>query len=244
MGCERDKNRAWMLRAHLELKEHKAAAFTTLTYAPESLPPTLQKRHLQLFLKRLRRQRQRSKATAIRFFASGEYGEKDGRPHYHAILFGASREDAEDIQKAWPHGHAFTVNATEAAIAYVAGYTAKKQGQRQQAKEERVDEETGEVYTFQPPFLQMSLKPGIGGAARDKFTQSWRSFAVHNGTKQPVPRFLHEAWKKQATTQQLEKLEEEKNEIRKKHGKTETQRRAEELIALKEMEMRRDKRRI
>lgn len=245
MGCEASKNRAWMLRAQLELKEHKHTAFATLTYAPASLPPTLQKRHLQLFLKRFREHKKRSKtATTIRFFASGEYGEKDGRPHYHAILFGASKADAEIVQKAWPHGHAYTVDATAGAIAYVAGYTAKKQGERRKAQEEQIDEDTGEVYTYQPPFLQMSRRPGIGGTARDKHRGSWRSFAIHNGQKQPVPRYLHEGWKKTATKEELEKLDEEKRAIRKQIQQTPQQLEAAATIAIKKLEMKRDRRKM
>lgn len=242
MGCNDSKAREWMLRAQLEFNEHKHTAFTTLTYDDKSLPPTLNKRHLQLFLKRVRRKRQRSQAARIRFFACGEYGEKLGRPHYHAILFGASKEDAETIQKAWPHGHALTVDATPGAIAYVAGYTDKKRGDRRKAQEEKVDEETGEVYNYQPPFLQMSRRPGIGGDARDKYTGSWKSFAVHNGKKQPVPRFLHEAWKKQSTAEQREQLEQEKYELRKVIRQTMEQRKAAEQIAIKKQEMRRGQR--
>lgn len=39
--------------------------------------------HLQKFFKRLRKKF----GEGIRYFACGEYGSKNGRPHYHALLF-------------------------------------------------------------------------------------------------------------------------------------------------------------
>lgn len=239
LGCREAKAKAWALRCRLELQEHPKAAFTTLTYSNEKLPPTLQKRHLQLFLKRLRFKFSEGRKTSrtVRFFACGEYGERTKRPHYHAILFSASTADAEAIQKAWTYGHAHTVTATPAAINYVAGYTAKKLGEMREAQTEKVDPDTGEVYNHQPPFLQMSRRPGIGGEARQKFKTSWRNCAVMNGQTQPVPRYLHEAWKKTATKEELERLEDEKHELRKQIVQTKYQREAAETIAIKNQEI-------
>lgn len=217
IGCRQANAKAWALRCHLELQQHDHAAFTTLTYHDRWLPPTLEKRDLQLFLKRFRKSL--GPARPIRFFASGEYGEKRGRPHFHALLFGANPiEDAETVQRAWTKGHTYTVPVTPAAVSYVAGYTAKKYGDTSKPyREERVDPETGEVYRYQPPFIQMSRGGrhgyGIGGKAK-QHTSSWRSFAVHNGTMMPVPRYLHEAWKAQATPEQLEQLATEKQNHR------------------------------
>lgn len=223
--------------------EHKSAAFTTLTYDEKHLPPTLQKQHLQNFLRRLRKRLKRQKpARTIRFFAAGEYGEKTERPHYHAILYGASEADAQIIQEAWPHGGTYTVRANPKSISYVAGYSAKKYGDQAKAKEERVDEETGEVYNFQPPFLQMSLKPGIGANAKNKFKKSWRHVAIHNGRKEAVPRYLHQAWKENATEMEKEILENEKHELMKTIKMTEAERRVAEAIAIKEAEIKAAKR--
>lgn len=122
LGCRIQKAQDWALRCRLELAEHRHAAFTTLTYDDAHLPPTLQKRDLQLFFKRLRR----SSAEPLRFFGCGEYGETTHRPHYHAIIYGRSIADAEEIERTWGQGHARTVDVTIASINYVAGYTAKK----------------------------------------------------------------------------------------------------------------------
>lgn len=116
------------------------------------------------------------------------------------------------LHDTWRAGHTRTDPVTPARIAYVAGYTAKKVGYRAREAEERVDYTTGEIYHWQPPFLQMSRRPGIGSEARN-FTNSWRLFAVSNGSKMPVPRYLHDAWKAQASTLDLEDLEYEKHKI-------------------------------
>lgn len=238
IGCREAKAKEWALRCTLEYQNHDETAFATLTYNEQSVPPTLTKRDLQLFHKRIRR---RKAARTVRHFSCGEYGENNGRPHYHSLLFGMGENEKEIIQEAWPHGYAYTVKASQGAINYVAGYTAKKYGDEQRGREERVpegygrervDKETGEVYwTWQPPFLQMSLKPGIGGDAR-KHTNSWRAYAVLNGQKQAVPRYLHEAWKKQATEEEIEQLANEKNEQMKTRKLTQQQREAAEQEGL------------
>lgn len=206
LGCRQANAKAWALRCRLELQEHAHAVFTTLTYSDENLPPTLEKRHLQLYFKRLRRATDQS----LRFFASGEYGERTVRPHYHAIIFGISDAEHLKLDAAWGLGFTTTAPATPERIAYCAGYTAKKIGFKQRALVEQVDPETGEVYTWQPPFIQMSRRPGIGAAARDRYPNSWRLYAINDGYKMPVPRYFHDAWKKQATAQELEALDYEK----------------------------------
>lgn len=240
IGCKTANARAWALRCHLELHRHKHAAFTTLTYNERTLPPTLQKRDLQLFFKRLRKSV--GATRSIRFFGCGEYGEQNKRPHYHAIIFGLSKESRDVIEKAWGLGITHTVNATPATIAYTAGYTAKKLGKQDRATE-RVDPETGEVFRWQPPFLQMSRRPGIGGHAREHIN-SWRSFAIHNGNKVPVPRFLHEAWKQTATPLQIEELLYEKQLTALTRNTTKETLKAAEKDAITRQQLRRSKRKI
>lgn len=162
LGCRQNAAQAWTLRCQLELQQHHSAVFTTLTYADEHLPLTLQPQQLQLWLKRLRNH---SGTKPIRFFASGEYGEQTKRPHYHALLYGLSMADERMVERTWGHGHTKTEPITPARIAYTAGYCQKKIGYKRYGHE-RVDAETGEVYKWQPPFKQMSRRPGIGGQAR------------------------------------------------------------------------------
>lgn len=218
IGCIQTARMAWALRCQLELQQHQESAFVTLTYRPDELPPTLRKRDLQLWLKRLRRSQP---DRIIRFFACGEYGETTGRPHYHALLFGLSIRDRDTIEDTWGLGHTRAEHVTPERIAYTAGYVAKKIAVTYHGAYETVDPETGEVtlrfakdayhngIKWQDQFIQMSRRPGIGAQAR-QYVQSWRSYAVLNGTKLPVPRYLHEAWKQQAQPWEKEELELEK----------------------------------
>jgi hypothetical protein len=93
LGCRTARAKEWALRCQLELQEHDHAVFTTLTYDEKYLPPTLNKRHLTLWLKKLRKRT--GTTQPVRFFACGEYGEQNARPHYHAILYGLSTKDTQ-----------------------------------------------------------------------------------------------------------------------------------------------------
>lgn len=245
LGCRTSAAKAWALRCHLELHEHRSAVFSTLTYDEAHEPPTLQKQHLAAFLKRLRTTARRKTAdplARIRFFACGEYGETTGRPHYHAILYGLSKNDEQLIQDTWQQGHTKTDVVTPARIAYCAGYTSKKLGYRFDRNKERVDPDTGEVYEWQNPFLQMSRNPGIGGTAR-KYTESWRAYAVLNGQKQPVPKYLHEAWKAAATTDDIAQLAYEKQQHQQGKHITKASIQAAEQIAAAKQRMKQETRR-
>lgn len=240
VGCRRDRAKAWALRCTLEDQAHAHTAFTTLTYDNAHLPPTLQKRDLQLFLKRLRKN---ATGRTIRFFASGEYGEHTRRPHYHAILFGLSATaDSQLVQNAWVHGHTRTEPCTPARINYIAGYVAKKIADDSAPPHDRIDPSTGEVYRYQPSFIQMSRRPGIGGHAR-QWPQSWKDYAVKDGWKMAVPRYLHEAWKKTATKQEQQQLHEEKRKRALNRDTSQYALTSGELIAQRAIELKAEKRR-
>lgn len=174
LGCKLDYSRQWADRMILELADYNGKGlFCTLTYNPEHLPPDseLCKRDLQLFFKRLRRH---WPYVRIRYYASGEYGRRTLRPHYHAIIFGLSLEDLPDRRKVgtnelgqdyftsqefcdrWsdqekrPLGFVCLSDVSYKTCAYVARYCAKKafspSSQGKKVKE----------------FAVMSRDPGIG----------------------------------------------------------------------------------
>lgn len=210
IGCQRTKARDWAIRCHLESQQHDYSVFTTLTYREESVPWTLSPYHLSTFMKKLRQRvrRQFGKDRRLRYFASGEYGPRTHRPHYHALVFGADPSMAGIIEAAWGLGHCRTEEISARRIAYVAGYAAKQTGWKQRAR--TCDPETGELW--QPPFIIMSRGgrhgKGIGAHAR-QWTSSWRKSAIYAGHEVPVPRYLHEAWKQTATPEQQEELNRE-----------------------------------
>lgn len=223
IGCRKAKAQAWTLRCLLELQKHKTASFTNLTYDEHKVPPTLSRRDITLFYKRLRRHTTKS----LRHFTSGEYGEQNGRPHYHAIIYGLDPvTDKAIMDMAWAQGRTRHYPVTPHDIAYVAGYVAKKYAVAPPRNTEFVDYNTGEIFEWQPPFIQPSRGGrgghGIGGHAREHVA-SWRDFAILNGAKIPVPRYLHQAWRDLATAEQIEQLEYEKAEKRAMNKETRTE---------------------
>ena len=256
LGCRKAHAEAWAMRCHFEEQRHKHTAWSTLTFSDENLPDkewfpggNLDVRRLQLFTKRLRKAL--GTAGALRFFASGEYGDRTNRPHYHIILFGLHAETHRRlIETSWGLGNTYTIPITPALIGYTAGYTAKKIGFKPDPRNAETDPETGAVYQWQPPFLQMSRRPGIGGHLRNPpgmgphrpqdiqaATKSWRSYIISNGFKKAVPRFLHEAWKAQATQEQIEELHQERLELALNRDTSETILNNGELIALEKLKM-------
>ncbi|AYP28957.1 MAG: putative replication initiation protein [Bacteriophage sp.] len=188
--CKRVKSLEWAIRAEHELRKttNQAGMFLTLTYAEEHKPAdgSLNKKHLQDFLKRLRIHLNRKEGgLKIRYLATGEYGEKKGRPHYHALIFGWQVDDllpirknkyghqiwwSETLEKIWGMGDgrnpSVFVGAIEPKSAhYVARYTTKKvNGPRADTHYETVIPDTGEIVHLVPEFILMSKKPPIGDA--------------------------------------------------------------------------------
>lgn len=146
----------------LESYKHAKNAFVTLTYSQEHLPKggTLVPKALQDFLKRLRKA---VYPTQIRYYACGEYGEQDQRPHYHLAIFGLGPEDAETIDKAWGLGFSFIGDLSHDSAQYIAGYVTKKMTH---AEGKCTPQCTHPPLAGRlPEFSRMSLKPGIGAAA-------------------------------------------------------------------------------
>lgn len=167
IGCRLDWAGDWATRCEKEAQCWPHNVFVTLTYDDKHLPiggstrSSVSKREFQLFLKRLRKEF----GDGIRFFASGEYGEKSGRAHYHALLFNHRFPDAQlwrstpagplftsaALQRLWPFGFSSIGSVTFQSASYVARYVLKK------AKDNPSD-----FLDREPPFVLMSRRPGIG----------------------------------------------------------------------------------
>lgn len=134
--CQKNRVSSWVFRMQQEEKISTSSYFVTLTYADgmAKVTPngrlTLDKRHLQLFFKRLRKLNHEK----IRYYAVGEYGSTTERPHYHLILFNV--DDLSYIEKAWvshnKHDKTDTLrgtvdigNVSGASIRYVTKYINK-----------------------------------------------------------------------------------------------------------------------
>lgn len=125
--CRQAKTQEWKNRLIHELSEWQDSIFVTLTYSEENLPDygSLVPKDLTLFFKRVRKEISPRK---IKYFATGEYGDKFQRPHYHSIIYGLSlRPDDTDLIKfKWPHGIVHFGTAQAESMAYVAKYIQKR----------------------------------------------------------------------------------------------------------------------
>lgn len=121
-ACRINRTQEWSLRLMHERNYWRDAGFFTLTYADDFLPHDygLRKDHLQRFFKRLR------KEVPVKYYACGEYGEKFGRPHYHAVIFGVGPSDGDLVDDVWKMGNVHVGTLTYDSAAYVAGYIQKK----------------------------------------------------------------------------------------------------------------------
>ncbi|AXH76105.1 MAG: replication initiator protein [Microviridae sp.] len=210
VGCRLERSRQWALRCLHESKMHKRNCFVTLTYDDAHLPSdlSLDYRHFQLFMKRLRREKGK-----VRFYMCGEYGEKLGRPHYHALLFGIDFDDkvvisggkgyklyrSATLERLWPYGFSSIGEVTFKSAAYCARYIMKKvTGDAAKSHYSGLDLATGEVVSRTPEFNHMSLKPGIGATFADKFRSDVypSDQCVVNGKPSKPPRYYDNRLKK------------------------------------------------
>lgn len=182
IGCRLERSRQWAIRCAHEAQLHEHNCFITLTYNDENLPEnmSLDVREFQLFMKRLRKKF----GSNIRFFHCGEYGEKFGRPHYHACLFNFDFEDkklwkmqngnryyvSDSLNKIWGKGYCIIGDVTFQSAAYVARYITKKiTGDDAEQHYEYVVPTTGEIIQKKPEYITMSRRPGIGYGWYQKF---------------------------------------------------------------------------
>lgn len=206
IGCRADLKLAWSVRCQHEAQCHEESCVLTLTYDEDHLPTLaqLQPRHLQLFLKKLRKHYHGRK---LRFFAVGEYGDTTARPHYHMLVYGLWPVDAErfgeyfksaTIDQIWSYGHVTIDRLTPQSCSYVAGYSLKKIKQRDRRDPvELIDPVTGECVPYQPPFLRMSNRPGIGALWFAKYGNDLkRGYLPHGGKRLRMPRYYAEKLKK------------------------------------------------
>ena len=157
IACRIARSREWAVRLLHESEFWDDFCFVTLTYDDEHLTfPSLVPRDLTLFFKKLRKDLGDRK---IKYYACGEYGDRFGRPHYHAIIFGLSPKDKKLIDDNWQKGFVKIGCVTYDSCRYVAGYVQKKL----YGKASKEYEDKGIV----APFSRMSK--GLGERYVDKY---------------------------------------------------------------------------
>lgn len=196
-ACLRNRQNEWVFRLNEEMKVSPFSYFFTLTYRDSDLPillcdvplkieiPTLSKRDIQLFLKRLRK----ALNFKIKYHIVGEYGPETLRPHYHGLLFSQCKIDQDVLLSAWSHQDLKYKVMEPCYGRSAAGYVSK--------------------YICQVPFLPEYLKElprkfrpfsmssnGLGltylecnSQLVNKKLQQDEDFVVLDGKKMPMPRY-------------------------------------------------------
>lgn len=133
---------------------------------------SLNKKHLQNFFKRLRH-----RVPKFTYYACGEYGDENKRPHYHANLFNFRLEDEQLIKRddlgalfssqtlddVWGYGFTTIGEFSYDTAGYVARYILKKaMGTQSHDEYLRFNQETGELSLVEPEFQCQSCKPALG----------------------------------------------------------------------------------
>lgn len=196
IGCRLERSRQWAIRCVHEASLHDDNCFITLTYAETG--PSLCLEDWQKFMKKVRKKYQHKR---IRFFHCGEYGETNGRPHFHACLFGHDYHDrvleytrdnirhynSPTLEEEWGKGRVEVGDVSFESAAYVARYIMKK----------ITGPSAAEHYKGKrPEYITMSRRPGIGRGWYEKYKHEVfpEDFIVMRGMKMPVPRAYNRAF--------------------------------------------------
>lgn len=195
----------WVHRIQDEASLYEDNAFITLTYAKGTNSETeVSKKHAQIFIRELRRALAPRK---IRYYICGEYGSKGKRAHMHAVIFNYSFPDRKFFKfdkKGFPiyrsaflesiWNERFVPGAGFSSVSNVCDKTLEyvtKDMQKMQRLPFNPD--TGENRS--PPFVLMSLKPGIGAsAAPDSIPIDGRIW--HDGKSVLLPRYYKKLLKR------------------------------------------------
>lgn len=155
----------------LEQRKHPFSSMITLTYDEKHLPPDggLLPSDLTKWLKRIRKELYPKK---LRYYAVGEYGDENFRPHYHVALFGYPGCDLGRrfnslspcrceacflVQKTWSLGNTDVGHLNKESAQYVVQYVTKKMTKTNDPR----------LKGRYPEFARMSRRPGIGATAID-----------------------------------------------------------------------------
>jgi len=235
-GCRLGRSKEWALRCIHEALGYDNNCVITLTIAPEHIsnenrdcmhcpiykrhgercgPGSLCKKDYQDFMKRLRKRFQGKQPNydgdrvhyPIRYFMCGEYGDKYGRPHFHACLFNFDFDDryfwkrsksgarlyrSETLESLWTIGNAEIGELNWSSAAYIARYCTKKvNGEAAAHYYLRANPDTGEFYYIEPEYIAMSRRPGVGynWLTENSHDCYPKDFLTHDGIKYKIPTF-------------------------------------------------------
>ena len=188
LECRQKRANEWALRCMAEAQKYQQNCFLTLTY--EKSPFFLNKRDLQLFLKRLRKAIYPHK---IKYFACGEYGSKNYRPHFHLIIFGYDFEDkylwsrsgrnhviyrSNKLETIWKFGYCTVQEVTTNSCAYCALYSSPQK------------HEMPKLLQAYPEFNLMSKNLGTDFLLSNMEKYLLTDEVYHDGKKYNIPQYI------------------------------------------------------
>lgn len=209
--CCKDYYTQWATRGSRELMSWSSSLFITLTYDDLHLPSdrSLNKKHVQDFIKRVKFHFGSTADNPIRQSYCGEYGTVTKRPHYHVILYNCNFPDRQFFRKSdaghdvfisevlselWPFGFSEFGVATPATIAYLYKYILKKKSRKEKLLPYSI-EVGGVTYDVAHEFIESSRNPGIGACMRD-FDSLANGFISVDGKRKKLPKYYLEYLRK------------------------------------------------
>lgn len=205
LACRLDYAKQWAIRCVHEAKMHEKNSFITLTYSNEHLKSTkLVYADWQNFMKKLRK----TQDGPIGCFVTGEYGDENKRPHWHALLFNYDFPDKKYYRTTEGGNGVYTSATLERLWGFndseerpneigdvnilTAGYCA-----RYAAKKLAHDKEFNEEFK---PISKKSSKYAIGRKWLERYYQTdcFNSgrLTLADGSTSSIPRY-YERWLKQ-----------------------------------------------
>lgn len=231
-SCAKRRASGWSFRILKEAEQLGSAFFVTLTYDNDHNPmqyenpdgtftktqqPTVDKCHLQRFIKRVRKQ---NSAKTIKYYAVSEYGTQSKRPHYHIIFLGLDiisflgpeywqlfiegkcQLDGKNPIKlpTWRKGHVTIGKCTPASVAYTLKYISKGrqipqyQGDKRQPEKSFMSKGIGKGY-LTPEMVKIHTN------------DPERQYAVtHDSRKIALPRYLKDRLYDSLERQEMAKI--------------------------------------
>lgn len=197
LACRQLRARDWAQRIKFELEDRsKAGDFVTFTYSDENNESNLlSKPDLQKLMKRIRQHHK------IKYYACGEYGERFGRRHMHALIIRSADKKIE-YSKYWKLGEIHEGAVTDASIAYCTGYLLKANAVPQGIPVSALPFHVwsigiGDEYMKGKKFLEMAREGNI--------PRRWRALADPEELPQEIYKFPSEqlkGWEKYGRRQQ------------------------------------------
>lgn len=225
VGCKLQRAGMWAARIYHESHEYDLSVFLTLTYSNLHIPQdgSLNHRHFQLFMKRLRKYHHYANPDApkIKYYMCGEYGGNTDRPHYHAIVFGLDFADkrkhskgkrgdqiyvSDKLNELWGMGYCWIGSVSHRSAGYCARYCLKKiTGEMAVDHYKKVNPLTGEIFEITPEYLAVSNGVGFRHFEKHHEQMYLRDSCVIEGKQTPVPKY-YDRKLEQINPQRLEEV--------------------------------------